>query len=148
MAAMSNYLENKLIDFLFRGISFSAPSPLHFALFTTAPTDAGTGTEVAGGGYARVSVTPNTINFTNTQDSGTAASTGTSGATKNNVVVQWPTAPTAYWGVVTHVAIYNAATSGELLWWAALANAKTINAGDPAPSFPVNSFVLTLDSDT
>ena len=148
MAAMSNYLENKLIDALFRGVAYSPPTTLYFALFTSSPTDAGTGTEVSGSGYVRMGVTANTVNFANTQDSGTANSSGTSGATKNNVAIAWSTAPAAAWGVVTHMAIYDAQTGGNLLWWGPLTNPKTINAGDPAPSFPINAFVLTLDSDT
>jgi len=56
MSAMSDYLENKLVDHIFRGVSFTAPAALHVALFTAAPSDSGGGTEVSGGSYARAAL--------------------------------------------------------------------------------------------
>ncbi|HEY9245638.1 MAG TPA: hypothetical protein VIO11_02215, partial [Candidatus Methanoperedens sp.] len=53
MAGMSDYLENKLIDHIFRARSFTAPTQLWVGLLTAAPSDAGGGTEVSGGSYAR-----------------------------------------------------------------------------------------------
>jgi hypothetical protein len=37
MAAMTDYLENKLVDWLLRGQSFTPPATLYVALFTVAP---------------------------------------------------------------------------------------------------------------
>jgi hypothetical protein len=56
MSSMTDYLENKIIDWLFRGQSFVPPGPLYIGLFTAVPTDVGGGTEVTGGGYARAAV--------------------------------------------------------------------------------------------
>jgi len=57
MAALSNYLENKLVDQLFRGQAYSFPTTLYIGLLTSAPSDSSSGTEVSGGSYARVAVT-------------------------------------------------------------------------------------------
>lgn len=143
MSSMSDYLENKLIDHIFRGTAFTAPSPLYFALFTAAPSDSGGGTEVSGGSYARVSVTPNSTNFRNTQNSGTGASSGTGGVTGNLTAITFP-APSASWGSVTHFGVYDASSAGNLICWAALTAAKTVNNGDPAPSFAIGDFTFTF----
>lgn len=143
MSAMSDYLENKLIDHIFRATAFTAPSPIYFALLTAAPSDSGGGTEVSGGSYARVSVTPGTTTFRNTQNSGTGASTGTGGATSNVNAITFPS-PTGNWGSCTHWGIYDASSAGNLLFHGALTAAKTVNNGDAAPSFPTDAFVCTL----
>ena len=146
MSSMSNYLENKLTDHLFRGVPYTAPATLEFALFTAAPTDTGGGTEVSGGSYARVPLVANATNFaaTNAAGSTAATSSGTSGTTSNNVLITFP-APTANWGVATHMAICDAHTGGNMLHWGALATPKTINNGDAAPSFAAGAFVNQID---
>ena len=146
MSAISNYLENKLIDFIFRGQSFTPPTTLEFALFTAAPSDSGGGTEVTGGGYARVPVVASLTNFAGTQNTGsTVASSGTTGTTSNNVVIQFPE-PTLAWGVATHIGILDSHTGGNLLLWSPLAAPKTINAGDAAPKFNAATFQFILDT--
>jgi len=50
MASISDYYENKIIDHMLRGQAFTPPSTIYLALYTVAPTDAGGGTEVSGGG--------------------------------------------------------------------------------------------------
>lgn len=147
MSAMSNYLENKIIDWLLRGQAFTPPSSVHVALFTGAPSDSGGGTEVStsGTGYGRVSIGATLANWAGTQASGsTTASSGTGGATSNNSVVTFGT-PTANWGQVTHVALFDASTGGNMLFHGALSQPKTINNGDPAPTFPAASLGISLD---
>ena len=146
MAAMTDYLENKLIDLIFRGQTYSLPATLYFALFTSGPTEAGGGTEVSGGAYARVGVARSLANFAGTQAAGsTAASSGTSGTTSNNVAVTFP-APTANWGTIFGVAVFDAATGGNMLFQGALGTPKTVNSGDAAPSFPISAFSFQLDN--
>lgn len=146
MSSMSNYLENQLVDFLFRAQSFSPTADLYVALYTVAPNQAGGGTEVSGGSYARVAVTSGLAEWAGTQGSGTtAASDGTSGTTSNNAAITFP-APTAAWGVVVAFGILDAATAGNLLWWADLTNSKTINNGDAAPSFGISELTVQLDT--
>jgi len=144
MSSMSDYLENKLVDQLFRGQAYTFPGTLYFALFTANPTDAAGGTEVTGGSYARVSVAASLANFAGTQSAGsTTASSGTGGQTSNNGAITFP-APTANWGSVTGMAIFDASSGGNMLIWCALGTAKTVNNGDAAPSFAAAAFTATL----
>ncbi len=144
MAAMSDYLENKLVDHIFRNRSFTVPTTIYVGLLTAAPSDSGGGTEVTGGSYARVQVGPSDAAWESTQGTTTAvASSGTGGATQNGSVITFPT-PSANWGVVTHVGIYDASTAGNLLFHGALTASKTINNGDPAPTFPAGAFDIVL----
>lgn len=143
MSAMSDFLENRLIDQLFRGQTAPTTTTLHVGLLTTAPSDAGGGTEVSGGSYARVAVTSSLANFAGTQSAGsTVASTGSGGQTSNNVAITFAT-PTATWGTVTHFGIYDAATGGNLLFFGALTIAKTINQADTV-TFPAASLAITF----
>lgn len=143
MSAMSDFLENKIIDQLFRGQVAPTTTTLHVGLLTTAPSDAGGGTEVSGGSYARVAVTSSLANWAGTQAAGSVvASSGTGGATSNNVAISFPT-PTATWGTVTHFGIYDAATGGNLLFWGSLTINKTINQADTV-TFPAASLSITF----
>jgi len=156
MAALSDFAENKIIDWLLRaqaigitGASAAAgtgPTAVFVGLLTAAPSDVGGGTEVTGGSYARVSVTSALANWAGTQSAAsTTASTGTTGTTSNNAAVTFPS-PTANWGVVTHFGVYDAVTTGNLLFWAALTVSKTINNGDAAPSFAAAALTFQIDN--
>lgn len=117
---------------------------VYVALFTAAPSDSGGGTEVSGGSYARVAVASTLANWAGTQSAGsTTASSGSGGQTSNNAAVTFPT-PSANWGVCTHVGIFDSLTSGNLLFWEALTVSKTVNNGDPAPTFPIAALTVTL----
>lgn len=143
MSQASNYLENQIIDHIFRTASFTKPTALYVALFTAAPSDAGGGTEVAGGSYARVNLAPLNANWQGTHGNTTGASSGTGGATSNASAITYP-APTADWGTVTHIGIFDALTGGNLLLWQALTASRTILNGDPAPSFAVGALSVTV----
>ncbi len=156
MAALSDFVENKLIDFLFRGQALgitgasaaagTGPTNLYVALLTAAPSDTGGGTEVSGGSYARVTVASSLANWAGTQSAGsTTTSTGTGGTTSNNNAITFP-APTANWGTVTHVGIYDASSGGNLVAQAALTTSKTVNNGDAAPSFAAGALTFQIDN--
>jgi len=156
MAAFSNFLENKLIDWLFRaqaigitGASAAAgtgPSTLYAGLYTSAPSDAGGGTEVSGGSYARVAITSSLSNWAGTQAAAsTTVSSGTSGTTSNNGSVTFPV-PTANWGTITSFGIFDAATGGNLLIYGTLTTSKTVNNGDAAPTFPAAALSVQIDN--
>ena len=117
MAGFSDYLEDKVLDHVFGGNSYTAPGTLYLALYTAAPSDTGGGTEVSGGSYARKSVAAMTV-------SGTSPTTATNGS-----AVEFVTA-TGSWGTVTHVGVMDASTSGNLMAWAALTASKTVASGD------------------
>lgn len=134
--SMSDYLEGQIRAHVFRTASFTKPTQLWIALYTSDPTDADTGTEVSGGSYARVQLNPADANW--------AAGTTTNGQTSNSSAITFP-APTANWGVITHVGIRDAAAAGNLLVSGALTTAKTVNNGDAAPSFAINALTVTFD---
>lgn len=142
MSAKSDYLENKLLDHIFRAQSFTAPVNLYVGLLTVAPNDAGGGTEVSGGSYARVQVACALTAWKGTHGTTTGASSGTSGQISNAGTVTFP-APTASWGSVTHFGIYDALTAGNLLYHGALTVAKTVNSGDAAPTFAADALTIT-----
>jgi hypothetical protein len=116
MAEMSNYLENALLNATLNATTYTAPATVYVSLWTSDPTDAGSGTEVSGGSYARTAVS-------------FATASGTSGNVLNDADVTFPTA-TASWGTVGWIGINDAATSGNLLYHTALDTAKTIDSGD------------------
>lgn len=126
----TDYTENKVLDHINGKTSFTMPTA-HVALFTAAPSDSGGGTEVTGGSYARVATTGSTW----------AAASG--GSTSNAAAITFPTA-TASWGTVTHYALFDASTSGNMLRWAALTASKTIGSGDTA-SFAIGALTMTED---
>jgi hypothetical protein len=134
------------------GVTWTAVSGLpalltgYVGLLTAAPSDSGGGTEVSGGSYARVAVTMNMTNWAGTQSSAsTTASSGTGGTTSNNGTVTFP-APTANWGTVTHFAVYDQASGGNLIYWSALTTSKTVNNGDAAPSFAAAALTFQIDN--
>lgn len=142
--ALSNFWENELIDHLWRGRSFTAPTTHYFALFTAAPGEAGGGTEVSGGSYARVAVSSAVAEFEGTGGETSATdSAGTGGATQNRNAITFP-APTANWGIASHFGSFDASSSGNLEVYGALNASKTINNGDPAPSFGVGDFDFAI----
>lgn len=106
--------------------------------------------EVSGGAYVRVSLAAGTVmalaDFAGTQSAAsTTASTGSGGTTSNNAAITFA-APTANWGIVGAVAVYDALTTGNLLFWAALTVPKTINNGDAAPSFAAAALSIQMDN--
>lgn len=113
MSAMTDYLENKVLNLVLRATAFSPPGTVYLALFTDATTDAGGGTEVAGGSYARKAVT--------------FASPGTPGVTDSTGEVRFTNMPV---GTVTHAALFDAISAGNMLLHAPLTASKTLAAGD------------------
>jgi hypothetical protein len=127
MAAMSNYLENALINATLRNTAYSSPATVYVGLFTSDPTDAGTGTEVSGNSYARKSMT---------------FSSPSNGASSNSGAVEFDQA-TGNWGTITHFGIYDALTSGNLLYHGQLTASKVIETGDVF-KFAASALSVTL----
>lgn len=136
MAGLSDYLERKLLDHSLGVASYTMPTALYAALFTTDPTDADTGTEVSttSTGYARKPVTFGA--------STTDSSNGTTTAT-NNADVLYDVA-TAAWGTLTYVGLFDAVTGGNMLWSGAMSTAQAINTNDQF-KLPVGKIVIQLD---
>lgn len=146
MAALSNYLENKIVDAIFRGQPLPAIPTLYYALFVVSPSDPGGGTEVSGSGYARVALTANFSNIRGTDGGNVAGSNGTSGTVSNAVDVTFPS-PTASWGTVLAMAVFDAASGGNMLCYGAVSPPKVVNSGDLPPKFAAGQWVFQLDTD-
>ena len=129
MAALSDYAEKLLLDWMMTTGSATRPTAWYVALFTAAPSDSGGGTEVSTGGYARQSVTFD-------------AASSPGGTTSNSGEVSF-TASGADYGTVTHMGIFDAASSGNLLWHGALTASKTVADGDTI-TFAVGNIDLTM----
>jgi len=114
MSEFSNYLENALINAVLRSTTYTSPATVYVSLWTSDPTDAGSGNEVSGGSYARTSVT---------------FGSPSNGVTSNDADVSFPQA-TASWGTVGWIGLNDASTSGNLLFHTALDTSKTIDSGD------------------
>lgn len=140
---VSDYLSNKLIDEFFRGQLYPWPSSIYGALYTTAPTDAGGGVEVAAGDYDRVELESTLTALSGTHGAGTTdASSGTGGRISNNASLAYPDPITA-WGDVLAQGWKDAATSGNLLLWGTLPT-QSIQAGSPPPTIAPNKQGFTL----
>ena len=109
---LSNYLEDKLLDHFLGTTSYTMPDPVYIALYTVAPNDAGGGTEVTGGSYAR-----QTADFT--------AASG--GATSNNANIDFVDMPAC---TVVAIGVHDALSGGNLLVHGTLNQNKTLDAGD------------------
>jgi len=123
MSAFSNYLEDKILAWAFEGTTWStaAPTTVYVSLHTSDPVDVGT-SEVTGGNYARIGVTAGTGWTTNA--AGTASST-------NVADIVFPASGTVTWsGTVTHVGIWDAVTTGNLLFNGAISPSKVVSSGD------------------
>lgn len=128
MPSMTNFLELELLDHALGVASYTAPSSVFLALFTTAPSDAGGGTEVSGNGYARQE---------------TAFDVAATGATANAALETFA-ASGGNWGTITHFAIFDAVTTGNMLFWGALTASKVIDDGDTL-EFIAGAVDITLD---
>lgn len=122
---LSTFLRNALRDHVYRTATYSKPATVYISLHTGDPGGTGVN-EVSGGSYARVAV--------NTGDANWSASNP--GEAANVAVVTFP-APTAAWGITTHVGSWDAPSGGNFLEYGQLAVPKTINNGDAAPSFAI-----------
>jgi hypothetical protein len=128
MSEMSNHLEVALLNLTLNGVAFTAVNNPYISLHTADPTDAGTGTEVSGGSYARTA-------------SSFATASGTSGTVATDADITFPTA-TATWGTIGWIGIWDAATSGNMLFHTPLDSAKTIDSGD---IFKITTGNLTVE---
>jgi len=132
MGSFSDFWENEILDHVFKTGAYTAPGTIYVSLHKTTVADNHTGAtvpgEVSGGNYARVQC--------NTWDA------AASGATENTQPVTFNLA-TADCNTVTHFAICDNLSSGNLLAWGALGTAKHIQSGDQA-KFATGDIDVTL----
>lgn len=130
MGSFSNYLENKILDHVFKTAAYTVPTNIYVALSTADPLDTGASiAEPSGNGYART--------LCNGWDA------AASGATANTAAVTFPTA-TGSWGTITHFALFDASTVGNMLAHGSLTTSKAITTGD-TPKFNAGEIDVTLD---
>lgn len=127
-AQKSSYLKTKAIKHILGIASFTMPTNVYLALFTGDPTAAGTGPEVSGGSYARKVL-----------GSSFAAESGGSVATNADVVFSsMPTCSVTHWG------LFDASTSGNLLYYGQFEVASALTSGD---SFTIASGNATFSEE-
>ena len=131
MAAFSNYLENQLLNHTLRNTAYTAPATLYLALFTSAGSlaelEAGTLThELTGGSYARQTITFNAA---------------ASGSTANSAIVTFSALPAA---TVNFVAVMDASTAGNVLYFAQMSSSAALTSGD---SYQISAGGLTIQLD-
>ena len=129
MAALSDYAEKLLLDWMMTTGSATRPTAWYVALYTAAPSDSGGGTEVSGNGYSRQSIT-------------LAAASSPGGTTSNTNTLTF-TASGGNWGTITHIGIFDASTSGNLLWHGLMSASKQIDDGDTL-EFSIGNIDLTI----
>lgn len=130
MGSFSNYLENKILDHIFKTASYTVPTNIYVALSTADPLDTGAGiAEPVGNAYARV--------VCNTWDA------AASGATQNTGAITF-VAASGSWGTISHFALFDAITAGNFLMHGSLSVSKAITTGD-TPRFNAGDIDVTLD---
>ena len=130
MSSFSDYTENLVLNYLLTANSVTRPTAWYVGLFTAAPSDTGGGTEVSGSGYAR-------------KATGTMTVAGTATTATNAAAIEFAAASGGNWGTLTHAAIFDASTGGNMLAWAPLTTSRTINDGDVF-RIPASSLTVTL----
>jgi hypothetical protein len=127
--SFSNTFETHVLNYVFTATSVSRPTAWYIALFTSNPAEDGSGTEVSASGTAYVR---KTVAFT---VSGNLAT--------NNAAIEFPTATSSF-GTVTHIGVFDASTSGNLIAYSALSASKAIATGDVF-RIPTGDLDITLD---
>ena len=124
----TNLLNTKIMNNLLKNTTFTPPTTLYAALFTTSPNVSGTGgieVSTSSTGYARVPIVSSSANW-----SGPDAALAYVTINETTFGV-----PTANWGTVVGVGFYSASTGGDLYFVSSLVTARTINSGEGAPKF-------------
>ena len=131
--SISIYAANKILDRGFGTTAWTPPATFYFGLSTTAPSSDGTNvTEPSGGSYARIGVTNNKTNFA-----------VASAAALDNLTAITFVESSGSWGTITYVVIYDALTSGNLLYYDALSPSKTIQTATTV-LFAIGSVTISM----
>jgi hypothetical protein len=129
MSSATNTFENKILDAAFGSGTLTKPANVYVALYSTAPTDSTSGTELTGNGYAR-----QIVSF-GSASSGQIASSGNVTFTAN---------ASSTWSTAVAVALVDAATAGNIMVYGALAPARTIKNSETI-NFTVGNLIVTQD---
>lgn len=131
---ISTYLANKLLDHLLKVTSYTPPTTIALANFTSSPGDLGTGNEVA-----------NANDYSRTVLTSWSPANATTGLITNTAIIQTPTA-SGGWGIVTHNALYDNATygAGNLLWYGMMIPSQIVEVDDFL-KWEIGNFKISLD---
>ncbi|GIG63615.1 hypothetical protein Lfu02_79870 [Longispora fulva] len=122
---LTDAAENAVLNWLSGNTTTAPVGPLRAALVTAAGTDGAPGTELAGGGYNRQTVTL----------------TAAPGPISNTTLLRWSNLPAA---TVVGVEVWDSAGTPVRWWYGPLAVSRTVSAGD-ALEFAVGALTLALD---
>lgn len=125
---LSDYAENLLLSWMMTGAAVARPAAWYLALYTVAPGESGGGAEVSGNGYARQAL----------------AMPAPSGGEQANTAEITFVATGGDWGAIAGVAIHDAATGGNMLWYGVPNQIKTVTNGDNL-AVQVGALTLSLD---
>jgi hypothetical protein len=134
---ITNYAAGLILNEYFRYVNAGASVPvtMYLGLSTTTINATGTGaTEPSGGGYARVSISTSTGNW----------SAPSAGIISNANAVTFPEA-TSSWGTITYVFLADASTSGNILYYEALSSSRTVDANTTV-LFPASSIQILMNN--
>jgi hypothetical protein len=133
MSAMTDFLEQGALNYLFRSAALTQPTSVNIGLWVGNPGDDLTGgAEVVGTNYARVSYPVGGASWSNPSPTG---------STQNLNIITFPTAGGAWAGPITHVVVFDHLNNP--LFYGALAVPKTVNNLDTF-TIPANNLVITL----
>lgn len=127
------YAAKAVLNAVLRGTQMPNISQARIALFTSDPGESGAGAEVSGGAYTRMPLT-----FSAPVDITPSGSQCT-----NSVAVQFEKA-TAAWGIVTHVAIMDAATGGNMWYYGPMSESKNVGMNDRI-TFDIGTITVVED---
>ena len=130
MANLSNYAENKVLDHLFKNTAYTSPTA-YIGYFNNSITDDSVPTEVSGNNYARVEIS-------------SKMGSASSGTISNTTAITFPEASGGDHGVITAIAIYDAASGGNQIAYGDLTTAKTISDGDQL-NIAIGNLQISID---
>ena len=130
MAAMSNFLRDKLINHCFRGQTYVAPQQIYIGLFVEDSSPSGTMQEVSAADYQRIPVMGKLDPPIN-------------GITRNGDVLVFSAGTLYPWGTIRAAALWDAPDGGNMLVGAPLEQIRTIVSGDPV-RYDVGQLVISF----
>ena len=129
MPAISNYLEQKILDISLGNTSYTPPSTTYLALFTSSANLEANSTadELSGNGYSRQAI---------------SWGTASDGVISNDTAIAFSTA-TADWSAIYGMAIMDASTGGNVLYWSATAKKEVFNGA--TLNVAIGDLIITID---
>jgi len=138
----SNYLSKKLIEETIGGVAYTSAAHVYVALCTTLPDDTSTGSTVVETDYASYARTE--VGSNNDQTTGWNTATGTTTATVTNKnAVTFPTATGASTNPIVGIAVVDASSAGNVLYWASVTSTAIASGDTPK----INAAALSVVED-